>query len=335
MMRRWCVGVAAALQLLTLVYMAAEREVVVRTGTVVRLRSAPVDPRDLFRGDFVRLSYQASTLPRGLWRDGLLTAIPKRDRKVYAVLRQGPDGLADVEAVTDIRPHEGLYLRGRVENAWSESVRVRYGLEAYFMQQGRALELERQRNREGIQVPLDMEVAVAGSGLAVIRGHQWGPLGLGLNLETRETTVSGRRQNEFTGVVTLRLLNASEKPLAVVDLPGGRSFRLSPETRWQQNQWQWVKRAEPPPAVAAEHVRVLAPGAVHSVRVDLADSAWFVEQPGKEGARTLRGLPDWNAWFRLIYAPPAAATCTGLENADRIWHGKLPSRAFNGMHGMD
>lgn len=336
MMRLWFISAAAALQLLTLAYMAGERELVVHTGTVVQLQSVPVDPQDLFRGDYVRLSYQASVLPRRLWRDGLLNAAAKRDQKVYTVLRPGTDGLAEVEAVTDVRPKEGLYLRGRVESAWPESLQVRYGLEAYFMQQGKALELEQQRNRQGIQVPLDMEVAVARSGLAVLRGHRWGPLGLGLDLEMRPGAAAPNRgPSEFTGGVTLRLLNASDKPLAIVDLPGGRSFRLTPESQWQQNPWQWANRAQPLPAVANEHVKILAPGAVHTVRLDLGDPAWFVEQPGKEKARTLRGLQDWHAWFRLVYEPPSPEACVGLESAGILWHGSLLSRRFNGMQRID
>ena len=56
----------AALQLVVLAYMAGEREWVVRTGRTIYLRTAPLDPRDAMRGDYVSLSYDISRVPRDL-----------------------------------------------------------------------------------------------------------------------------------------------------------------------------------------------------------------------------------------------------------------------------
>lgn len=209
---------------------------------------------------------------------------------------------------------------------------MRYGIEAYFMQQGTALALEQQRNRQGVQIPLEMDVAVGRSGIGVLRGYRSGPLGLGLELETRE---AASQRREFTGMVTLTLLNASERPLAVVDLPGGTSFRLRSESQWQPNPWCWVNRDREPPPVTAAEVKVLAPGATHTVRIDLNDPAWFVETPGKPERRSLRGIEDWNCWFRLVYHPPSPEACRGLAEASLIWHGTMPSRRFNGMQRID
>ena len=46
--------IVAALQIVLLAFMAGEREWVARTGTPVVLRTAPIDPRDPMRGDYVR-----------------------------------------------------------------------------------------------------------------------------------------------------------------------------------------------------------------------------------------------------------------------------------------
>src|SRR6185436_16903307 len=80
--------------------------------------------------------------------------------------------------------HDGLFIRGRTDRSWDGRVAVRYGLEAYFRQQGKGQELEQSRQRDGIQVPLEMEVAVGPGGLAVLKGHRWSALGIGLDLET-------------------------------------------------------------------------------------------------------------------------------------------------------
>jgi len=332
-MRAWMTPLAAGLQLAVLAFMAGEREAVLAYGKQVWLKTAPVDPQDLFRGDYVRLSYDASSIPKERWRGPLAeTGTARNGERVYALMAPGQDGLWQVQALTDAPPDAGTYLRGRVLHCSPTAMDVRYGIEAYFMQQGTALTLEQQRNRQGIQVPLEMDVAVGRTGIAVLRGYRSGPLGLGLDLETR-TAADGRR--EFTGLVTLRLLNASDRPLAVVDLPAAGAFRLRPEPQWQPNPWCWVNRDRAMPPVTDADVKVLAPGAIHTVHVDLKDPAWFIEVPGKPERRTVKGLEAWNCWFRLVYETPPAEACSGLTDARIIWHGSMPSRRFNGMQRVD
>ena len=91
----------AALQVVALAYMAAEREWVLRTGRTIYLRTAPIDPRDAMRGDYVRLSYQISRVPRTFWRGRLaatnemLEPLP-RDTKVYAALNINEESMAEL-----------------------------------------------------------------------------------------------------------------------------------------------------------------------------------------------------------------------------------------------
>jgi hypothetical protein len=35
---------------------------ILKTGKVIHLRTAPIDPRDIFRGDYVRLNYEISRI---------------------------------------------------------------------------------------------------------------------------------------------------------------------------------------------------------------------------------------------------------------------------------
>ena len=216
---------------------------------------------------------------------------------------------------------------------------MKYGLEAYFMQQGTALELERNRvrNADGqvpVQVPLDMDVAVGGSGIAVLRGHQWAPLGLGLRLE-RPPRTTGRRRQPWTGIVELALLNASEQPIAIVDLPDGGSFDLLPIERWRDNPSRWIGRNKESPNVRDEDVRLLAPGERHTLRINLRDEAWFVTGPEDASPRTLVDRDNGSYWFRLVYRPPSSESIEGLAHAAAIWHGQLLSRAFNGRQMVD
>lgn len=328
-MRKWFIIAAAAFQGLVLAYMAGEREVVVLTGRIVYLRTAPIDPRDIFRGDFVRLNYEISTIPRRLLRGGLAGAkesyLRKKGLRVYTALKAGEGGSAEALYVTDRRPRDDFFIRGHLRYRWDNTVRVRYGIETYFVEQGRGLELERGRRREGIQVPLEMEVAVASNGLAVLKSHRWSALGIGLEL-VRGTDRSAR-------AVKLRLLNASEKPLAIVDLPGTHCFSLEPVSSRRTEKLRWAGADVPRPVVSGDHVRVLQPGEIHSVRIDFTDSSWYVARGGAL-ARPIYEL-DRSAMFRLVYRPPTKKASEHLEQAELVWHGHLPSRAFNGRGWVD
>lgn len=157
------------------------------TGQVVVLAARPVDPRDLFRGEFVRLDTPATVLAiakSGAKGDGsdVVTTIgewPSDDiagRVVYVQL--GPSvaplvsgGVPEHRAVSiSLDPVPGaINLRGRVH--WSHleeqgRIRVGYGLDAFYMQEGTAPPVE-EAMRAGR--PVQMEVAIASSGRARIR----------------------------------------------------------------------------------------------------------------------------------------------------------------------
>ena len=70
-MRRKLVLLFVVAQVLVLAFMAGKREFIVHAGERIHLRTAPVDPRDLFRGDFVRLNYEVSSVGPKLMRDGV------------------------------------------------------------------------------------------------------------------------------------------------------------------------------------------------------------------------------------------------------------------------
>src|SRR5262245_44728057 len=49
--------------------MVADRIMVLRTGTDVKLETRPLDPRDLLRGDYVTLGYDISSLHGGALKE--------------------------------------------------------------------------------------------------------------------------------------------------------------------------------------------------------------------------------------------------------------------------
>jgi uncharacterized membrane-anchored protein len=339
---------AVVLQVLTLAYMAGEREWILHAGKTVWLRTAPVDPRDVMRGDYVRLVYDLSRVERPLWHDGLtdtnrIEELSRRRARVFASLRVGPEGRAEIVTLSDRRPAGGLFLRGRAESAWGNALQVRYGIEAFFMEQGRAEELEKQRLHERSGVPLNMEVALGRNGIGVLKGYRWEPLGITVEFDTlRRTNQSG----SFPAVQNLiiaanvELKNHGPDDIAIVDLPEGRSFALIPDMRWGETHYRWPGETNAVPQPQPESVVILKPGESHRTRLDLTRPQWFVENTAPD-AKTKNAValqevePNWNIRFRLEYRPPPVEASAGLPNAKLIYHSRLPSRGFNPLGMVD
>jgi len=344
-MKYIALAMVALLQLAVLAYMAGEREWILQYGHTIHLRTAPVDPRDPMRGDYVALDYQIAHVPSTQCTGGIAlvlahTNVVARGTPVYAILDTN-ETVAQLVTLTDVRPADGTCIRGRVDESWHRNVAVRYGIEAYFMQQGKALALERGRVRGGIQVPLEMAVALSPRGVAVIKGHRWAQLGIGLDLIPDPIPTNRMSARRFVAV-TIRLMNAGTTDVALVDLPGGRAFSLVPVVdRWRSdNDWRWAGENDPTPAPQPADVVLLKPGQVHTNRFEFADPHWFVAENTTNGAcaaaQPLNHVDlGWNEMFRLEYRAPAPAACAALPHRDVIWHGRLASRAFSGSGRVD
>ncbi len=105
-------------------------------GTPVILKTAPIDPRSLFRGNYVRLNYDISSINKGLTGEHF-----KRGEVAYVSLKE-EDGIFFASDLHREKPESGVYIRGRVVSLGS-SYRVKYGIEAYFMPKKKALKAER------------------------------------------------------------------------------------------------------------------------------------------------------------------------------------------------
>jgi uncharacterized membrane-anchored protein len=149
------------------------------TGVSVILPVVPIDPRDMFRGEYVRLSTPAERLTtRATTSADRLVVTPvgggwaERTVPPAAVYVQLERTNANGEwrpVSVSLDPVAGATnLRGRVHlyDTSSESLNVEYGLDRYYVQEGsgRAIE-EAIRSKRRVQ----MEVAVAASGRARIR----------------------------------------------------------------------------------------------------------------------------------------------------------------------
>ena len=130
------------------------------TGTEVRVRTVPVDPRSMFRGNYARLGYEFGTLPE----NALRKAKGLRPGEVVYVSLAPEDGDEYVYAGASLEPPAGgVFLRGRLVTI-SAPYRVRFGIEAFFAPKERALELEKDLRNGGIAI-----LMVSGSGRAALK----------------------------------------------------------------------------------------------------------------------------------------------------------------------
>ena len=342
--RHWVLLVVVA-QVLVLAWMAAEREWILRTGQVVHLRTAPIDPRDPFRGDFVRLQYDINSV----WLDEREPVSPGGERKrrrhevVYTRLAPAGDGVFDAAGASRSRPSGGLFVRGRTEDAWllsgwggDRDTVVTYGIEQLFVEQGRGKAIEERRGtREGVQVPMEVEVAVGGSGKAVIRGYRWSRLGMKFEV-LRQPTPRDRSGNRIAApaegpepplspMVRITLVNASDAPLAVADPGEHCGFHLV-FAGWGDPVHVPDERACAS-VDAAANVLTLPPSGSYSVDLDLSEPRWHVLKDGKP---VEVGVLPGAARFRLEYRAPGA----GVANP-ALWRGRLASAAFTASGVVD
>jgi uncharacterized membrane-anchored protein len=354
-MRTTVIIAAVALQILVLGWMAGQREWIVATGSRVWLRTAPVDPRDLFRGDYVILGYEISTIDADKTGPALRAerdAVNRNDRterpryhreiEVYSQLElpQGSD-VAQVRQIDLSPPDSGLFIKGRVRpfhiRGQETLSGVSYGIDAFFVEQGKGRELERnapQGAPSGVRVPLEMQVALGRDGTAVLTDYRWNPLGVGLEIRKDADRSADHPEQAASSVrLILNYFNASSKPLAMVlpsDLHTIRltalEFRDGPET-------DATPLPTDPPRLRNQDVRILGPGETVSIEIDPQDPRWMPHLPNKEPQ------PLWNKdlrarLYRLTYQAPLPEECVGLENAALIWRGRLPSREF-GPYELD
>ena len=157
-----------------LVAMIVVKQWTLNTGTMILLETKPIDPRSLFRGDYVRLNYTINQL--NLDEIAGDAHFQKNDN-VFVVLQED-------------KPHwKPLSIHGRrpalkpgqvaikgelisVQDIHEDSskkpsaiLHVRYGIENYFVPEGEGRALERPKDNEKI----DMRIAVDKFGNAGIK----------------------------------------------------------------------------------------------------------------------------------------------------------------------
>jgi uncharacterized membrane-anchored protein len=141
-------AIVALAQTGVLAAMVIDRVHLLKTGREITLPIIPVDPRDLFRGEYVRLGYDIGRVPVGLL-DG---PQPGRNEAFYVQIDRLPDGGWTPSKVSRAMPKSSsadrIVLKGQARHGWptassdNRTVAVRYGIESYFVPEGQGPRLE-------------------------------------------------------------------------------------------------------------------------------------------------------------------------------------------------
>jgi len=170
----------AALQSAALAYIVVARDHLLKNGREVLLNVQPLDPRDLFRGDYVTLGYEITSIsgealgpkgdvPEGIERGSTFYAVLKQQQNAWSVARISANYPADV-------PADGVIIKGRVraiytipttrQQAAVTTVLGRYGIETYFVPEGTGKALEDKVRSASIKAI----VALGADGTAALKG---------------------------------------------------------------------------------------------------------------------------------------------------------------------
>lgn len=171
---RWrylLLALVALAQAAVLVYMVADRETLLANGRTIDLKVIPVDPRDLFRGDYVTLTYDISRVPLSLVNEEL-----RRGDQVYVQISQQDDGWKPVmvrRRLEDVPALAGgvtlaarvRYAPRRVTSSASDTIGLTYGIEKFFVPEGAGRDIERQVRAQEVVA----HVAVGADGTAALK----------------------------------------------------------------------------------------------------------------------------------------------------------------------
>lgn len=145
--RGWII--AAILQVLFLLFMAGSYYSIDYFGEEIKIKTTPVDPRDILYGDYVTLRFEISTAPLSKWRDDH-QLLDQGNRPAYVVLEENKDGYYEIQNIYPEKPdvsEEQVVLKAKAEKIWTETaeqVHLSYGIERYYVQENTGKELEQQ-----------------------------------------------------------------------------------------------------------------------------------------------------------------------------------------------
>lgn len=153
--------IVATLQTLALAYIVMTRISLLANGREVVAEVIPVDPRDIFRGDYVILGYSFTRSG-----DAVVPAGTENGARVFVRLTEKAPTRWEIAAISSDYPNDvganDVVLRAFAQNVFKGAVEgelkasLRYGIESYFVPEGTGLALEQQVREKKIMAVLSV-----------------------------------------------------------------------------------------------------------------------------------------------------------------------------------
>jgi len=162
-------------QLTVIAGMIAKSMLPLVNGREVQLRVLARDPRDIFRGNYVTLSYDFSDLN--------LDSIPN-DLEPSHGYRFGDEIFIELEpdgenfktaGIRTKQPSGGIFLRGMIKMHYNSTVSLGAGIESYFTDLAKAQEVEQHLVRDNAWGEVVARIMIAPGGEARIRSLDYIP----------------------------------------------------------------------------------------------------------------------------------------------------------------
>ena len=144
------------LQTLVLGFMIFKKQMTLSNGIPILLETTPIDPRSLFRGDYVRIEYKISTIALS----SVLTDEELKVKKYYFITLEKSEKFWKAVAISSDYPSlkenqtaiKGfLKRRNEYENP---RLFFKYGIENYFVPEGTGMELERPEGNKKVTMKI-------------------------------------------------------------------------------------------------------------------------------------------------------------------------------------
>jgi len=114
------------------------------------LATMPVDPFDPLRGQYIIINYEISRInASGDYQNG---------DTIYVLLKADDKGIWRQNGISNEKPKDSDFIKGKVTNASGNNLRIEYGIEQYFFERNASLPT---RN-------MTVEAAISASGRAKI-----------------------------------------------------------------------------------------------------------------------------------------------------------------------
>lgn len=140
--------VVVILQLLVPAKMIFDKEAILKTGTVYKFKTQPIDPSDPFRGKYVTLNYELNTA------ESMDTTL-KRGDKIFVYLETDSLGFAELHSISKTKKSTDRdFVEAKVQwyNLKNKSLRFQLEFNRYYMEEFKAKPAEdiyRTYNRRG------------------------------------------------------------------------------------------------------------------------------------------------------------------------------------------